>query len=231
MHVLNLVVKGKGGTRELAFPVKRMVNAGYVGRDQEAVKRHIEELKVNGILAPEEVPTLYPVASYLVKTGGVLEVVEEETSGEAEFVVLLQEGQKYIGVGSDHTDRKLEADSIIKAKQMCPNVMSTTVWPYEEVKSVWDNLEMRSWVVKGRNRILYQETRLEAILTVEDLVSFVKQKVTDGDLESMVIFSGTVAAIGGEMIAGEGFEVELRNPETGESLGCDYQVKIVDYVK
>jgi len=231
MHVLNLVVKGKGGTYEFVFPVKRMVNAGYVGRDQEAVKRHIEELKVNGIPAPEEVPTLYPVASYLVKTGGVLEVVEEETSGEAEFVVLLQEGQKYIGVGSDHTDRKLEADSIIKAKQMCPNVMSTTVWPYEEVKSVWDNLEMRSWVVKDGNRILYQETRLEAILTVEDLVSFVKQKVTDGDLESMVIFSGTVAAIGGEMIAGEGFEVELRNPETGESLRCDYQVKIVDYVK
>jgi len=201
MHVLNLVVKGKGGTYEFVFPVKRMVNAGYVGRDQEAVKRHIEELKVNGIPAPEEVPTLYPVASYLV------------------------------GVGSDHTDRKLEADSIIKAKQMCPNVMSTTVWPYEEVKSVWDNLEMRSWVVKDGNRILYQETRLEAILTVEDLVSFVKQKVTDGDLESMVIFSGTVAAIGGEMIAGEGFEVELRNPETGESLRCDYQVKIVDYVK
>jgi hypothetical protein len=231
VHVLNLTVKAKDGMRNLAFPVKRMVNAGYVGRDQEAVKRHIEELKVKGVPAPEEVPTLYPVASYLVKTGGVLEVVEEETSGEAEFVVLLQEGQKYIGVGSDHTDRKLEAESIIKAKQMCPNVVSSIVWPYEEIKSLWDALEMRSWVIKEGKRILYQETTLASIMSLEDLVSFVKQKVTDGDLENMVIFSGTVAAIGGEMLAGEGFAVQLRNPETGESLWCDYQVKVIDYVK
>ena len=77
MHVLNLAVKGKGGTRELVFPVKRMVNAGSVGRDQEAVKKHIEELKLEGIAAPDEVPTLYPVASYLLKTGGILEVIED----------------------------------------------------------------------------------------------------------------------------------------------------------
>ena len=50
-----------------------------------------------------------------------------------------------------------------------------------------------------------------------------KGKAGDGDLESMVIFSGTVAALGGEMIAGEEFEVELRNPENGESLWCDYR--------
>ena len=231
MHILNLTVKQKDGMRNLVFAVKRMVNAGYVGRDQEAVKKHIEELKVKGVPAPEEVPTLYPVASYLVKTGGVLEVVEEQTSGEAEFVVFLQEGQRYIGVGSDHTDRKLEADSIIKAKQMCPNVVSPTVWPYEEIKSVWDDLELRSWVEKDGNRMLYQETKLSAILNVEDLISFVKGKVADSDLESMVIFSGTVAALGGEMVAGDGFEVELHNPETGESLWCDYRVKIIDYVK
>ena len=231
MYALNLTVKEKAGTRNLVFPVKRMVNAGYVGRDQEAVKKHIEELKLKGVSAPEEVPILYPVASYLVNTGGVLEVVEEETSGEAEYVVLLHEGRTYIGVGSDHTDRKLEADSIIKSKQICPNVMSSTVWPYEEIKTVWDDLEMRSWVVKAGDRILYQETRLSAILNVEDLISFVKRKVADGDLESMVIFSGTVAALGGEMIAGEGFEVELRNPENGESLWCDYRVKLIDYVK
>ena len=147
MHVLNLVVKGKGVTREIVFPVKRMVNAGYVGRDQEAVEKHIDELRLKGISAPDEIPTLYPVASYLLTTGGILEVVEEQTSGEAEFVVLLNEGQIYIGVGSDHTDRKLEVDSIIKAKQMCPNVISPVVWLYEEIKPVWDDLEMKSWVV------------------------------------------------------------------------------------
>lgn len=231
MYVLNLAVKGKGGTRELVFPVKRMVNAGYVGRDQEAVKKHIEELKLEGISAPDEVPTLYPVASYLLKTGGILEVIEEHTSGEAEFVVLLQEGQAYIGVGSDHTDRKLEADSIIKAKQMCPNVISPVVWLYEEVKPVWDDMVLRSWVVKEEKRSLYQETKLSAILNVEDLLSFVKSKVGDKNMENIAVYSGTVGTIGGVMISGEGFEVELRNPENNELLWCKYKVEIIDYVK
>jgi hypothetical protein len=231
MYVLNLAVRGKDGTRDLVFPVKRMVNAGYVGRDQEAVEKHINELKLKGISAPDEVPTLYPVASYLLTTGGILEVVEEQTSGEAEFVVLLREGQIYIGVGSDHTDRKLEADSIIKAKQMCPNVISPVVWLYEEIKPVWDDLEMKSWVVKEGKRILYQETKLSAILNVEDLLSFVKSKVGDKNMENIVVYSGTVGTIGGEMISGEGFEVELRNPEINESLWCKYKVEIIDYVK
>jgi len=230
MKVLNLTVRSKDGTAELAFPVKRMVNAGYVGRDQEAVKKHIEELKREGVAAPEEVPTLYPVASDLVTTEGVIEVVEEVNSGEAEYVSLLQEGRIYVGAGSDHTDRRLEQDSIIKSKQMCPNVMSAVVWPYEEVKGVWDNLDMRSWVEKEGRRILYQETKLSAILTPEDLISFIRGKVKDGDLENMVIYSGTVAVLGGEMISGEAFEVELHNPHNGDSLWCKYSVRLLDYV-
>lgn len=230
MNVLNLTVKSRDGTRGLTFPVKRMVNAGYVGRDQEAVKAHIEELKREGVPAPEEVPTLYPVASYLITTGGVLEVVEEANSGEAEFVLLLQEGHMYVGVGSDHTDRQLEAASIIKAKQMCPNVISSTVWPYEEVKVVWDDLDLRSWVQKDDKRILYQESKLAAILTPEDLLSFVKSKVKDEDLENMVIYSGTVAVLAGEIISGHGFEVELHNPYNGDSLWCKYKVKLIDYI-
>ena len=51
--------------------------------DIKGIIRHvaeisIEELKLEGIAAPDEVPTVYPVASYLIKTGGILEVVEEK---------------------------------------------------------------------------------------------------------------------------------------------------------
>lgn len=231
MYELKLSVNSKEGARDLVFPVRRMINAGFVGRDQVAVKQHIEELKAEGISCPDEVPTYYPVASYLLRTVGPVEVVEQKTSGEAEFVILLREGKVYIGAGSDHTDRNLEADSIIKAKQMCPNVMSSAVWPYEEVRSCWDELELRSWVVSGGKRILYQETKLAEILNVEDLIALVREKVTDGDMEDMVIFSGTVAVLGGEMIPGEEFEVGLLNPVTGESLRCAYQIKLLDYLK
>jgi hypothetical protein len=231
MKTLNLTIKVKGETHQLLFPVKRMVNAGFVGRDQVAVKKHVEELRKEGVPAPREVPTLYPIAPYLIKTGGIVEVVEEVNSGEAEFVLLVQEGQIYVGAGSDHTDRKLEKDSIIKSKHMAPNVISPVVWLYEEVKGVWDSLDLRSWVEKDGKRILYQEGKLSEILSPENLLSFVRDKVKDGDLEDMVIYSGTLAALGGEMIVGEGFEVELHNPATKDSLWCKYRVKLLDYVR
>lgn len=230
MKVLNLTLKEKGRAQPLSFSVRRMVNAGYVGRDQEAVRRHIEELGKEGVPAPEEVPTLYPVASYLITTGNVLEVVDESTSGEAEFVLLLEKGKMYVGVGSDHTDRNLEAISIIKAKQICPNVISSTLWSYEEVKEVWDELVLRSWVEKSGQRILYQETKLASIMSAEDILSFVRSKVADGDLEGMVIYSGTVPALGGEVIYGEGFEVELHNLRANDSLWCKYKVTLLDYL-
>ena len=230
MKVLNLTLKEKGGTRPLSFSVRRVVNAGFVGRDQEAVRRHIEELKKEGVPAPEEVPTLYPVASYLITIGGVLEVVDESTSGEAEFVLLLADGKTYVAAGSDHTDRNLEASSIIKAKQICPNVLSSVVWPYDEVKEVWDELVLRSWVEKGGQRILYQETKLASIMSAEDILSFVRSKLKDGDLEGMVIYSGTVPVLGGEVIYGEGFEVELHNPRANDSLWCKYKVTLLDYL-
>ena len=230
MKVLNLTLKERGGMKPLSFSVRRMVNAGFVGRDREAVRRHIEELRKEGVPVPEKVPTLYPVASYFITTGDMLEVVDESTSGEAEFVLLLQKGKMYVGVGSDHTDRKLEASSIIKAKQICPNVVSSVVWPYEELKDVWDDLVLRSWVKKDGQRIPYQETKLSSIMSVEDILSFVRSKVKDGDLDGMVIYSGTVPSLGGEIIYGEGFEVELHNPQANDSLRCKYKVKLLDYL-
>jgi len=230
MNVLHLTLREKDKAKPLNFSVKRMINAGYSGRDQKAVREHIEELKKEGIPVPEEIPTLYPVASYLITTRDVLEVVDESTSGEAEFVLLLQGGKIYVAVGSDHTDRNLEASSIVKAKQICPNVVSSVVWPYEELKGVWDDLNLKSWVEKDGQRISYQETKLSSIMSVEDILSFVRSKVADGDLEGMVIYSGTVPSLSGEIIYGEGFEVELHNPKTGDSLWCKYGVRLLDYL-
>ncbi len=231
MKVLNLTLKKKSGIQPLSFSVRRMVNAGYVGRDQEAVREHIEELKKEGVPVPEETPALYPVASYLITTDDVLEVVDESTSGEAEFVLLLENGEIYVGVGSDHTDRNLEASSIIKSKQICPNVISSVVWPYEEVKAVWDKLVLRSWVGKGKKRLLYQEAKLFSIMSAEDIVSFVRSKVKDENLNGLVIYSGTVPSLTGQIIYGDSFEVELYNPQTSDSLRCRYGIRLLNYLK
>ena len=39
------------------------------------------------------------------------------------------EGEWYVGIGSDHTDRVLEAVSIRKSKQVCAKPISKELWP------------------------------------------------------------------------------------------------------
>ena len=48
------------------FTITKVVNAGFTGRDQESVNKHIDELKKEGVSAPEHTPTIYPVSPYML---------------------------------------------------------------------------------------------------------------------------------------------------------------------
>ena len=212
MKTVPFTLETKEGRRGLDFLVRRMVNAGYSGRDQQEVRRHKEELRREGIPAPESTPTLYPVITDLLTLQEEIEVVGDRTSGEAEFVLLVGDEGCLVGVGSDHTDRELETVDITKAKQVCPNVMGPKVWSLDEVQDHWDALVLRSWVSEGGRRTLYQEAALEALLPPRELMAFVRSRLMDGQLEGTVIFSGTVSILTPEIIYGDSFEVELEDP-------------------
>jgi len=230
LRTLRFYLETEEGRRDLAFSFKRMINAGYVGRNQEEVQRHVEELKKEGVPAPESVPTFYPVILGALTLESEVEVVGEKTSGEAEFVLLLDGDKWYVGVGSDHTDRELETVSILKSKQVCPNVMCAGIWPFEEVREHWDEMILRGYALRGGERILYQEAKLESILAPEELVDLTRSRVGDGDLNHSVIFSGTVSILTDEIIFGEGFEAELEDPVLGRKLSCPYRVHQLDYL-
>lgn len=231
MNILRLFVVEESGEKEIQFSVRRVVNAGYTGRNQDAVRRHIEELKKEGIPAPGSTPTAYEVISKLVYCDDEIEVIGERTSGEAEFVLLCSQNDVLVGVGSDHTDRELEVASIIKSKQICPNVMGDRVWRLSRVRTHWDEMILRSWVKDPNGKkILYQESALTTILTPEDLMAFVRSKVDDGNLEGLVIFSGTVPLIPESTNFGDYFEVELADPMTKQKLNCRYSVKVLNYL-
>ena len=230
MKTVPFTLETKEGRRGLDFLVRRMVNAGYSGRDQQEVRRHIEELRREGIPAPESTPTLYPVITDLLTLQEEIEVVGDRTSGEAEFVLLVGDEGCLVGVGSDHTDRELETVDITKAKQVCPNVMGSKVWSLDEVEDHWDALVLRSWVSEGGRRTLYQEAALEALLPPRELMAFVRSRLKDGRLEGTVIFSGTVSILTPEIIYGDSFEVELEDPVLGRRLSCRYRVKRLDYL-
>ena len=116
---LEVVLQTKQERRPLIFNYNRMVNAGYVGKNQEEVRRHIRELAEKGIPGPTSTPTLYPVVCTALTTESTIEVYENETSGEVEYVLLVvTEDEIYVGLGSDHTDRHLEETDIPRAKQI-----------------------------------------------------------------------------------------------------------------
>ena len=154
-----------------------------------------------------------------------VEVITEETSGEVEYVCFMSRDQKYIGVGSDHTDRGFEKHGIAASKQMYSKVIASVAWPYDEVKDHWDHLILRSWTTKDDNRILYQEEPLTAILDLESIL----QKMPDDEniaIEGAVLFSGTIACKT-DLIYGVSFEFELEDPVLGRKIGHAYDVKVL----
>jgi hypothetical protein len=233
MKTLDLEVVSGNRSETIQFKVERMINAGYVGRDRQAVVDHIEELRKEGVPPPPSVPMIFPVLCHNITTADKIEVVGRKTSGEVEFALLLNSGGIFVAVGSDHTDRDIERHSIIKSKQVCPNVISKQVWNYDDVKSGWDDLILQSKVTKadGDEAILYQKAPLESIISATELMELVKSKIIDGMGDGLVIFSGTLPVLTDEIIYGSHFRCELIDRRIDRVLACEYQINILDYLK
>ncbi len=220
---LGLTEQGSG--RRIDFLVERLYNGGYAGRDQESVWKHVEELAEIGVPAPSRTPTLYALGNNLVTTADVVQVQHGKTSGEVEYVLLIGSQEIYVTVGSDHTDRELEARSVEWSKQAYPDVLAPEVWRYGEVADHWDDLVLRCWATAQGERRLYQEATLAALLPpaswfglLEDLFGVRPSNV--------VVMSGTVAALGG-ITYGESYDLELHDPVLGRSLRHSYRVDVL----
>jgi hypothetical protein len=98
-------------TIPLTLPIDRAVIAGWTGRDPAARDKHIAELEAIGIARPASTPIYYRVAARRLTTADSIEVSGSETSGEVEFVLIGWEGRIFVGVGSDHTDRKVRGST------------------------------------------------------------------------------------------------------------------------
>lgn len=210
----------------LEFEVRHVINAGYTGRDQSAVQAHIDELKIEGIPAPDHTPTYFPKFIDRITQGNVIEVLDEaDHSGEAEFALLFQGGNIYVGTGSDHTDRKLEGVDIPKAKQVYPNTISRELWNLGDVERHWDKLILRSWVKVDGKKVLFQEATLDVMLGPADLARRVMVLLADpNDIDGLVVYSGTVAAIA-KVPYCDYFETEIEDPVLKRKLNQHYTMR------
>ena len=126
--------------------IKNLVIAGWTGRNVAALEAHIKELEALGVKRPKTVPIFYRVAASLLTTAGAIEVMADKSSGEVEFVLYALDDGLWLGVGSDHTDRKAETIGVTLSKQMCAKPVGGTLWRYDEVKPHWDKLVLRAFV-------------------------------------------------------------------------------------
>lgn len=227
---LEVVLETKQEYRQIKFNCNRMVNAGYAGKNQEEVRRHIQELAEKGISGPRSTPTLYPVVRTALATDSAIEVYGNKTCGEVEYVLLIvTEGEIYVGLGSDHTDRHLEESDIPRAKQICPNILSRTVWPLDEVEGHWDDLLLSARALERGKEILYQEGRLELLLNPAELIAFVKSNI-QGPLDNMIIFSGTIGMLTDDFVFAEKFCAQLIDEKLNRGLEIAYDIKPLDYL-
>lgn len=221
MFDLTFTVDAGGTTTPLTLAIDRAVIAGWTGRDPVARDRHIAELEAIGIARPATTPIYYRVSARRLTTADSIEVSGGDSSGEVEFVLIGWQGRIFVGLGSDHTDRKVETYSVTVSKQMCDKVMAPALWELEDVIDHWDQLILRSHAWIGGTRVLYQEGTLDAMLPVSELIArgFKGGKLPDG----CAMFGGTFAAKGGIRPASR-FEFELEDHVLKRSIRHAYDV-------
>jgi len=218
---LIFTIDAQDTTTPLTLPIDQAVIAGWTGRDPVARDKHIAELEAVGIARPASTPIYYRVSARRLTTADSIEVCGGDSSGEVEFVLIGWQGRIFVGCGSDHTDRKVEAYSVTVSKQMCDKVVAPTLWEFEDVAGHWDRMILRSHVWIDGERVLYQEGRLDAMLPVADLIArgFGSVRLPDG----CAMFGGTFAAKGGIRPA-DRFEFELEDPVLKRTIGHAYDV-------
>ena len=218
------VIDLQGGATPLTLPIDQAVIAGWTGRDRLARDKHIAELEALGIAKPATTPIYYRCAARRLTLNDAIEVCGQNSSGEAEFVLIGWQGRIFVGLGSDHTDRKVESYSVTVSKQMCDKPMASELWELDDVRDHWDKMILRSYVVTGARRELYQEGTLDALLPVDELI---RRGFEGGELpDGCAMFGGTLAAKGGIRPA-DRFEYELEDPLRKRTIRHAYDVIIL----
>ncbi len=210
-----------GATTELQrVAVERAIVAGWTGRNPAAVEKHVAELEALGVRRPASMPFFYRISAARVTTADSIEVLGDRSSGEVEFVLLQAQGRLWVGVGSDHTDRKVETYDVAVSKQICEKPVAPVFWAFADVAAHWDRLLLRSHLWESGEPRLYQEGATTVMLEPQQLIARYAGSPTLA--EGTLMFCGTLAARGA-VRGGERFSFELSDPVLGRCIRHEYR--------
>lgn len=221
--------KDTGGQRQRAsVSVHQLIIGGWTGRDKEALAHHIEELKSIGVAPPTTTPCFYRCSAGLLTTETKFQVLGPDSAGEVEFVLFTLDDGLWVTVGSDHTDRRVEAYSIAVSKQLCPHPVAPTLWRFDELEKHWDRLVLRSYIREQGRDVLYQEGGVTTMLHPNDLLAAYRRAGGEIGVGS-VMFGGTLSAMGGIRPSRQ-FTCELEDPVRGRRITHSYETDCLPIV-
>jgi hypothetical protein len=207
----NLILELDGSTLE--FPVRQILVAGYTGRDTGQVRAHIAELEKQGIPPPDRVPALFRLDASWATTDTELAVPVANVSGEVEPALLFRGDSledALVAVIVDFTDREEERRSMEGSKRL-PKPLSKSVWRYNDLADIWDEIAMRSCTAPGGG--LYQSGTLAQLLAPPDLLAALQLPATlASGLAGTVLLMGTLPLLAREFAFTDYFACELETP-------------------
>ncbi|BBK32465.1 uncharacterized protein DUF2848 [Stella humosa] len=208
--------------------INDIVVGGMTALDEDAIHHHLEEMKAIGVKMPDTFPFFFRISAGFLTQADRVQVLGTDSSGEVEAVVVTLDDGRWLTLGSDHTDRKVEAYSINVSKQMCPKIIGRKAWRFDEVSGHWDKLIIRSWTTTDGVRALYQEGPLASMRHPDDLTA--RYLGGAGKLAAgTVLFCGTIGAMG-PLAHSERFEMEIEDPVLGRRIGHGYDVEALSRI-
>lgn len=217
----NLITK-HGITKE-EIELANLIVVGFAGKDIKKTMEHIHELEAEGIKCPKTVPVVYQCSKALLTTDGNIDVIADKTSGEVEYLILVRDGKYFIGIGSDHTDRALEAVSIHKSKQLCLKPYAADFWAYDEIKDHFDAIKLVSSQVVDSKEVEYQSGVTSDLLPLERIIAEVEKEIST---DNSLIYTGTVPLKKGFKF-GSKFSCKLIDEKLKRELSLTYTITTI----
>lgn len=226
-HIMEFTVDGIGEQRRIGLDIKRGYNLGFTIRDAAKMQAHLDEVANEGVPPPstDTPPIIFPISPWAWLTSAECLVQTTHTSGEVEIFLADTEDGLLIGVGSDQTDRKLEAIDIPWSKQVAPNIVAPTLWRWDDVADHWDDCLLDSWVTKDGDRQHYQHACVSEFWTPPEMVARVEGRVPGA--RPRLFVSGTVVSLSHQLVYGDRWEISLDDPVMGRQIRHTYDVVVL----
>jgi hypothetical protein len=225
--IFDLTLIADGQAKQTQVAIDTGVIAGWTGRNQEAIRKHVAELEELGVKAPHVTPTFYRVSVSRFTLAPAIQVIGSASSGEVEFVLLTHADRLWVGLGSDHTDREVETYDVTVSKQLCDKPIAPVFWAFDDLASHWESLRLKSYIMEDGGRRLYQECAVTQMLDPHVLISLYRWD-GKGLPQDAAMFCGTSPAIGGIRPAGR-FEMELHDPVLGRTISHGYSIESIPF--